>query len=144
MFVKGVRYLELCGICEAIKNKRYVVEENEKYIIYVHERPYNNGHIVVALKEHKNIDKVSEETIAEMFSIVKKCLRVLREAYNPHGFNIDILYRPHLAMQVVPRWNGDSSFVSVFHNTRVIAEPPHYTLRYLNSVKEKLGIKLLE
>ncbi len=144
MFVKGVKYVELCKICDAIRSRKFVIDEDDNYIVYVCERPYNNGHIVVALKEHKSIDDVNEYTICEMFKIVKRCLKVLSEAYTPHGFNIDIIYRPHLAMQVVPRWNGDASFVSVFHNTRVIAEPPQYTLKHIKEVINNLGIKILE
>jgi len=143
VFIRGVKYLEECNICESIKKGDLVLESDDRYIVYVCRRPYNNGHLIITLREHTPLNRVDPAVIKNLFKICKNCIRLLSEAYSPHGFNIDIIYEPHVAFQVVPRWNGDASFVSVFHNTRVIAEPPHLTLRYLREVSCRTGIKLL-
>ncbi|NPA23757.1 MAG: HIT domain-containing protein [Crenarchaeota archaeon] len=143
MFIKGVKYIEQCSICEEIRKDDLVLEKNDRYVVYVCRRPYNNGHLIVAPRRHVSLRDAEPQVISDLFKICKRCIRLLSEAYSPHGFNIDIVQRPHVAMQVVPRWNGDASFVSVFHNTRVIAEPPQLTLRYLKEISSRLSIRLL-
>ncbi len=143
MFIKGVKYIEECDICDNIRRGDLVLESDDRYIVYVCRRPYNNGHLIITLRDHLSIKDVDPQILRDLFKICKRCIKLLSEAYSPHGFNIDILYSPHLALQIVPRWNGDASFVSVFHNTRVIAEPPRFTLRYLREISAKVGIKLL-
>jgi len=143
--IPGVDYITNCPICRHIKLRDdLIIEQNSRFIIFACERPYNNGHIIIALREHKSIYDVNSKTFSTMLEIAKKCLTVLSKAYTPHGFNLDIVHEPHLAIQIVPRWNGDASFVSVFHGTRVIAEPPHMTVRYIRSICQELGVRLLE
>ncbi len=142
--IAGVEYIPICPICRHIKLRTdLIIEQNGKYVLFVYERPYNNGHIILALREHKSLYDVDSDVFKELLSISKKCLEVLAKAYSPHGFNLDIVHEPHLAIQMVPRWNGDASFISVFHGTRVIAEPPQMTVSYLRSICNQLGIRLL-
>jgi len=143
VFIKGVKYIEQCSICDEIRRGDLILEQNYEYVVYVCRRPYNNGHLIIAPRNHISLKNSDPKIIKDLFKICKNCIRLLSEAYSPHGFNIDIVQEPHVAMQIVPRWNGDASFVSVFHNTRVIAEPPQMTLRYLRDLSNKLGIRLL-
>ncbi len=141
--ITGVEYVPVCKICADLQLGRLILAQNEKLAIIVHDNPYNNGHLIITLKQHKTLQETTVSELAELFEAAKRCIRLLSEAYRPHGFNIDIVQEPHVALQIVPRWNGDASFVSVFHNVRVIAETPYHTLKHLKQLIEKHNIVLL-
>ena len=141
--IAGVKYTPICRICEQIRLGDLILDQNDNIVVLVHDNPYNNGHLVVTLKQHKTLQETDISELTKLFEVVKRCIKLLSEAYRPHGFNIDIVQEPHIALQVVPRWNGDSSFVSVFHNVRVIAETPYHTLKYLRKLIEEHNLKLV-
>jgi ATP adenylyltransferase len=93
--------------------------------------PYNPGHVMVAPFRHTgDLESLSVEESADVDALIKRTLRVLREAEAPHGFNIGMnLSRTagagipdHLHWHVVPRWNGDTNFISIVGETRVLPE----------------------
>ncbi len=141
--IPGVRYLPLCEICRSIASGDLVLAQDQNYVVLVHSNPYNNGHLIVTLRAHKTLQEASTDELTALFEIAKRCITLLSNAYRPHGFNIDIVQEPHVALHIVPRWNGDASFVSVFHNIRVIAETPYHTLRYLRELIDRYSFKLL-
>ncbi len=93
--------------------------------------PYSNGHLMVSPGRHTaELGELSEAEMVELFRNVALCREILTRASAPDGFNIGInLGRAagagiddHLHMHVVPRWNGDSNFMSVVADVRVIPE----------------------
>jgi len=93
--------------------------------------PYNNGHLmVVPYKHSSNVDELDEPTLAEMMVLVQRSVAALQRAMSPDGFNIGLnIGRPagagvdyHVHMHVVPRWVGDSNFMPVIGETRLIPE----------------------
>ncbi|MCF7975257.1 MAG: HIT domain-containing protein [Phycisphaerae bacterium] len=93
--------------------------------------PYNNGHVLIAPKRH--FSDLSEATDAEMLDLmhqVRDSQACLKEAVNPDGFNVGINtgrcagagLPGHLHIHVVPRWNGDTNFMSVCSDTEVISQ----------------------
>ena len=98
--------------------------------------PYNNGHLMVVPYRHTpNVDGLDDETLAEMMVEVKHAVRALEKAMSPNGFNIGINIgrsagagvENHVHMHVVPRWVGDSNFMPVVGETRLIPEDPQTT-----------------
>lgn len=93
--------------------------------------PYSNGHLLVAPYRHTGdlSDLTSEESL-EMMQLVQTSIRVLKEAVNPDGLNIGVNQgtaagagiADHVHMHIVPRWNGDTNFMPVFADVKVIPE----------------------
>ena len=93
--------------------------------------PYNNGHLLIAPARHiASLDKASSEELLEMISLVRESQKVLSLAIKPHGFNIGMNFGrcggaglpDHLHIHVVPRWDGDTNFMSVCGDTKVISQ----------------------
>ena len=109
--------------------------------------PYNNGHLMIVPYEHTNdITKLGLEVLTEMMEFLQMSVDALKETMNPHGFNIGFNIgevagagiAEHLHMHVVPRWNGDTNFMFVLGETKVIPEDLRSTYRKLRPVLEKL------
>lgn len=109
--------------------------------------PYNNGHLMIVPYEHTNdITKLSVEVLTEMMELLQMSVDALKETMKPHGFNIGFNIgevagagiAEHLHMHVVPRWNGDTNFMFVLGETKVIPEDLQSTYRKLRPVLEKL------
>jgi ATP adenylyltransferase len=95
--------------------------------------PYNAGHVMVATRRHVgSLGDATAEELAEMMSLARRLEGVLEEVYRPDGVNIGMnLGRSagagvlgHIHLHVVPRWNGDTNFMTVVGETRVIPEDP--------------------
>lgn len=93
--------------------------------------PYNSGHLMIAPYRHlESLEKLSSEERAEMMTWASDSERILREAFQAMGFNIGVNVGraagagidDHVHMHVVPRWNGDTNFMPVLGETKVIPE----------------------
>jgi ATP adenylyltransferase len=102
--------------------------------------PYNSGHLMVAPYGHlKTLDALSSEASLELLQLTALCIRALQAGIHPEGFNIGMnLGRvsgagidDHLHLHIVPRWNGDTNFMPLFAETRVIPEHLQQTYRKL-------------
>jgi ATP adenylyltransferase len=93
--------------------------------------PYISGHLLIVPFAHvAELDGASKETTDELMDLTKRSQTLLREVYSPHGFNIGMnLGRAagagvagHIHLHIMPRWTGDSNFMSTVGETRVIPE----------------------
>jgi len=93
--------------------------------------PYSNGHLLIAPHRHvANLDGLSGDEILDLFDLMKVSCTVLQAAASPEGFNIGINLgkaagagvEEHVHLHVVPRWNGDTNFMSVIADLRVMPE----------------------
>src|SRR4029079_14259121 len=110
--------------------------------------PYNNGHLMVIPNRHiASLAAASESELRELIDLTRVCELALAEAYAPHGLNMGInLGKPagagilhHVHMHVVPRWNGDTNFMSVVGQTRVLAEELPDTAARLRPIFARLA-----
>ncbi|MCK9557402.1 MAG: HIT domain-containing protein [Candidatus Cloacimonetes bacterium] len=110
--------------------------------------PYNNGHLMIVPYLHvSNINDLDTETWHEACDLVCICETAYREAYNPDGINIGINLgtaagagiAEHLHIHMVPRWNGDSNFMTVVSGERVIPEAFEISYERLCSRIRKLA-----
>jgi ATP adenylyltransferase len=99
--------------------------------------PYNNGHLLVAPYRHVScLTDLDAEEAHEVIDMVQLSVAVLLEAFSPQGVNAGLNLgeaagagiAPHMHFQIVPRWNGDVSFMTVFSETRVV--PEHLVTTY--------------
>ncbi len=93
--------------------------------------PYTSGHAMVAPARHVgNLDELDSATLGEIMVAAKSVVQALRQVYDPHAFNLGFNLgeaagagiAEHLHLHVIPRWRGDTSFVSIVGGTRVIPE----------------------
>ncbi len=93
--------------------------------------PYGNGHLMVSPLAHvADLSALDAETSLELFNMTKSAVRILTESMTPEGFNIGMNLgtaagagiAEHMHMHVVPRWNGDTNFMPILSDTRVVSE----------------------
>ncbi|RMF96096.1 MAG: HIT domain-containing protein, partial [Candidatus Schekmanbacteria bacterium] len=93
--------------------------------------PYNNGHIMIAPYRHINdITALTNEEYCEMFNLLKKVIKTLNNIMKPDGYNIGFNlgktagagFDEHLHLHIVPRWNGDTNFMPVIADVKVMPE----------------------
>ncbi len=118
-----------------------IVHRGERCFVILNLFPYTNGHLMVAPFEHLgSITELSAETIAEMMDLAQRAMRGLEQHYAPHGYNVGFNQgrvagagvEHHIHMHVVPRWGGDTNFMPVLADTRVMPqslEQSYETLR---------------
>lgn len=108
-----------------------VVHRGERAYVILNKFPYNNGHLMVVPHRHASrLAELGAEEVSELMQLTQLAERVLTQVYAPHGFNMGLnLGTPagagiadHLHMHVVPRWHGDTNFISVVGKTRVLPE----------------------
>ena len=126
---------ETCFLCDAFNSDddrgNYVLWRDEQCFCMVNRYPYNNGHLLIAPVAHKSeLVDLSEEEIAAQMRMLRRCLGNLAKAVSPHGYNVGLnLGRAagagvveHMHWHVVPRWTGDSNFMPVVGDTKVIPQ----------------------
>ena len=136
-----------CIFCEAFQHpandeKNFVLHRAAHNFIILNLYPYINGHLMIAPNAHLgDFGAASKETTDEMMDLAKRCETALREVYDPDGFNLGMnLGRAagagvadHFHLHIVPRWNGDTNFISTVGDTRVLSEELPTTYRKLLS-----------
>ena len=135
-----------CIFCKKAKqpranDKKNLILHRGKYAFAIcNAFPYNNGHLMVVPYMHtSDMDELDDAIALEMWKLVALCRRVLSTAFKPDGFNIGInLGRvagagidTHLHVHIVPRWNGDTNFMPVLGETKVISEALEETYEQL-------------
>jgi len=109
--------------------------------------PYNNGHLMVVPRRHiGSLASANTDELSELMAFVRDAEVALTEAYQPEGINVGInLGRPagagivdHVHVHLVPRWTGDTNFMSVVGNTRVLPEDMNETAARLRPLFERL------
>jgi ATP adenylyltransferase len=147
-YVTGTREHLGCVFCAAVtgEDASLVVFRGATCFVILNKYPYNNGHLLIVPNRHISLpsDATSDE-LAEMMTLARDSQLVLTEAYNPHGMNMGInLGKPagagildHLHMHVVPRWNGDTNYMTVVGQTRVLPEELFVTAEKLRPIFEK-------
>jgi ATP adenylyltransferase len=133
-----------CVFCQAMENPddpdSLIVHRAKHNFVILNRYPYNNGHIMIAPYRHLSSPvEVEPEILEEMMRLFQRSIQALRTAYNPDGFNMGMNLgkcagagvEEHYHLHVVPRWNGDTSFMSTLGETRVIPEDFSSTLAKL-------------
>ena len=117
-----------------------IVHRGERCFVILNLYPYTNGHLMVAPYEHvARIQDIPAETTAEMLALAQRAITVLEQEYEPHGFNVGFNQgrvagagvEHHIHMHVVPRWGGDTNFMPVLADTRVMPQTLEQTYEAL-------------
>ncbi len=130
-----------CVFCRALEanddRKTLIVLRAEKNFIILNRYPYTSGHVMIVPYVHSaDLGAIPPEALAEMMFLAQRTQKALQELYHPEGYNLGMnLGRAagagitgHLHLHVLPRWSGDSSFMTVIGETRM--EPEELSTTY--------------
>jgi len=126
---------EGCIFCDKPKENNdalnYILYRGDKNFIIMNIYPYNPGHLMIAPYRHiANLEELSGEELYEQCQIVSRSLKVLRQVFNPGGFNIGVNMgraagagiEEHVHTHIVPRWHGDTNFMAVMSDVKVVPQ----------------------
>ena len=117
-----------------------IVHRGQRCFVILNLFPYTNGHLMVAPFEHTAaLQDLDADTVAEMMALAQAAMRRLQEVYAPHGYNVGFNqgriagagFENHIHMHVVPRWGGDTNFMPVLADTRVMPQTPQQSYEAL-------------
>jgi ATP adenylyltransferase len=120
-----------CRKIDAADSKEHILYRGKHCYVALNRYPYSNGHLMVIPFLHvPSLENLDRPTLCEMMQVVKMSLAVLREAYDPQGFNVGVNLgkaagagiAEHVHMHIVPRWMADTNFMQVVGKTRLIPE----------------------
>jgi len=140
-----------CIFCDALANEAaapLVLFRGEACYVILNLYPYNNGHLMVVTNRHvASLAECSRAELTEMMELTRRAEIALAEAYHPQGMNVGInLGRAagagvvdHVHIHAVPRWAGDTNFISVIAEVRVVPEELEETAKRLRPIFERLA-----
>jgi ATP adenylyltransferase len=133
-FIKGEKSSG-CIFCfkpkENDDRKNFILHQNKVSMVMMNIFPYNHAHLLVSPFEHVNgIDLLPKESLAGVMNAVQLSVSILKEALRPDGFNIGINMgksagagiEDHVHVHIVPRWTGDTNFMPLLFETKVMPE----------------------
>ncbi len=140
-----------CVFCVAQsidEGRQLIVHEAARAYVILNKFPYNSGHLMVVPQRHAaTLTLLTREELNEMALLTQLSERVLTEVFTPQGINVGMnLGRPagagivdHLHIHLVPRWNGDTNFMTVVGEVRVLPEELPRTAERLRPIFSKLA-----
>jgi ATP adenylyltransferase len=142
---------EHCLFCRLLSepakdSENLVVYRGSTCFVVMNLYPYNSGHLMIVPSTHAcDLSGLPVAEMAEMMQSARQCMRMLTEAFHPHGFNIGMNIgrvsgagiEAHVHLHVVPRWNGDTNFLPVLADTRIISEALEDSYRKLKEILDK-------
>lgn len=139
-----------CIFCDKLNSDRdaenYVLYRGDKTFVLLNLYPYNNGHLLIAPKRHVgDLSDLEKDEMLELGLVTQDMVRLLRSAFNPEGFNVGVNLGKiagagvpgHFHIHVVPRWGGDTNFMPVIGDVRVISEGLDLTYKKLTEAMDK-------
>jgi ATP adenylyltransferase len=144
VYVEQADERERCIFCEPEAD--LLVHESAHAVVVMNKFPYSSGHLLVAPRRHLgSLDALSDAEALEMHRLGVRGVAALRAEYGAHGFNLGwnlgrvagAGIEDHVHLHVVPRWNGDTSFMPVLGDVKVLPEHLLETARRLRARFER-------
>jgi ATP adenylyltransferase len=138
-----------CVFCDPSDQSVLIVFRGKTCYVILNLYPYNNGHVMVVPNRHiPSLTAATHEELSELIELTRRSEAALTEAYSPHGINMGINLGKsagagvldHVHMHVVPRWSGDTNFMTVVGETRVLPEELPQTAQKLKPIFERLAV----
>ncbi len=124
-----------CIFCDFPKEDadatRYIVHRSSHAFIILNAFPYSNGHLMVVPYKHTaSLESLSDEELLDIMQLNRLGVALLKRVFKPHGYNLGVNMgtvagagiADHIHWHIVPRWNGDTNFMPVLADVRVIPE----------------------
>lgn len=142
---------EGCIFCGALRkddnDENLVIARGKASFAILNLFPYTSGHMMVAPFDHKpNLDELSPQSRGEMMELVSQCIAVLKKVYRPQAFNVGANIGEaagagvpgHVHLHIVPRWAGDTNFMSTVGEVRVLPESIQQTYSRVRAAWQEL------
>jgi len=133
-----------CIFCEKPKQEKdednYILFRGKRCLVMLNAYPYNNGHLMIAPYRHlDSVEDLEDDEAREMMEILSRMITLLKKVLRPEGFNVGMNLGSvagagivdHLHLHVVPRWKGDTNFMPLISNTKIISESLRKTYQKL-------------
>lgn len=135
---------QFCIFCVAVPQENWpekliLFQEGDSSIL-LNKFPYNNGHLLIAPRRHvADLTELTHQELGKLSWALKESVNIIKKSFNPQGFNLGMNLgatagagvADHLHYHVVPRWKGDTNFMPVLADVRVIPEHLEITYRKL-------------
>jgi ATP adenylyltransferase len=137
-YVQQADELDRCIFCEP--EPELLVHGGKAGLLMLNKFPYSSGHLLIAPRRHvAEFGELSPDEVLEIHELGARGIDALRDVYAPHGFNVGwnlgraagAGIEEHVHMHVVPRWNGDTSFMPVLGDVKVLPEALERTAEQL-------------
>jgi len=145
-----------CVFCHCAKSKNrrdaLVLYKGKRWMVVLNKYPYNNGHLLIIPKRHVgDFLKISDSDLQSMNLLLKQCLKILKKAYQPQGFNVGLNLGKvagagipdHVHQHVIPRWGGDTNFFPLIAQTKLVVETVDDSFERLRPEFEKLEARFV-
>jgi len=114
----------------AVDRERLVLRRTPLSLVMLNRYPYTNGHMLIAPRRHNaEMDLLTDEEMLDLFTTLRLARSILQQTAHPDGYNIGINLgraagagEEHLHLHIVPRWSGDTNFMSVLPDVRIMPE----------------------
>ena len=123
-----------CIFCQHLQEKKdpqnFILGRGKTAFVILNLYPYNSGHLMVVAKRHKaKLEDLNQAEALELITLSQKWVKILKKALKPEGINLGINLdkasgagiSEHVHIHIVPRWNGDTNFMPVLTDTKVIS-----------------------
>jgi len=134
-YVQNVKKIKGCLFCKAYKSRdlsrHYVVTKSKLSLVMLNIFPYNNGHLMIAPRRHiGDLSLVRENELTDLMKLSKRMIPILRKILRPAGFNMGMNIGKiagagidkHIHLHIVPRWQGDTNFMPVCSETKIVSQ----------------------
>ena len=134
-YIKRERTPDTCIFCKAVEHedssKNLIVKRGKLSFVILNRYPYTSGHVMVVPYAHvSTMDELEKNTLNEIMALIRESIRAIDEVYKPDGYNLGANLGSaagagiagHMHFHVVPRWEGDTNFMTSVGKTRVLPE----------------------
>lgn len=142
-----------CVFCDAVESEQPetlgVLYDKGPLWVIVNKFPYNNGHVMIFPVRHiASFEEFNADELARLGPLIKATETILRTNYHPHGVNVGVNIgeaagagiAQHLHVHLLPRWRGDTNFMTATAETRIVPETSEDTVKRLRPHFEKLEL----
>lgn len=137
----------LCRTAEEKKDeKNLILWRGKRCFVILNRYPYNNGHLMVAPYRHVGqLENLKEEELLELFKASQLCIKVIKAGLNPQGLNLGMNLgkvsgagvADHIHLHIVPRWRGDTNFMPILAETKIVSIGLKQTYKLLKKELKK-------
>jgi ATP adenylyltransferase len=134
-YIQNNQHSAECVFCMALKQsdgpENLIVARGSRAFVILNRYPYTSGHLMAVPIEHRSsLEELDAQTRAEIMELSNQAVLTLQAVYHPQGFNLGMNIgevagagiADHVHMHIVPRWGGDTNFMSSLADTRVLPE----------------------
>lgn len=134
-YIQSEKHKEVCVFCQEMSRpdgpENLIVYRGLRAFVILNRYPYTTGHLMIVPYDHQSsLELLHAETRAEIMELTAQSMAILRTVYRPQGFNIGVNIGAaagagvldHIHLHIVPRWGGDTNFMSSLAGTRVLPE----------------------